>query len=72
MKSDFSKIMANNGRKIVDDIEQAVAVIVFASSTGLFFEITKKELCDQAKQDKIRYMMTHRIFDDERLTFVVL
>ena len=72
MKPDFSKIIANNGRKIVDDIEEAVTVMVFASSTGLFFEITKKELYDHAEQDKIRYMMTHRIFDDERLTFVVL
>ena len=72
MNPDFSKIMVNNARKIVDDIEEAVTIMVFASSTGLFFEITKKELYDHAEHDKIRYIMTHRIFNDERLTFVVL
>ena len=72
MKPNFSKIMANNSRRIIDDIKNAATVMVYASSTGNFFQITKKELYLQAEQTKIRYMMTHKIFKNERLTFVVL
>ena len=72
MAANFKRIITNNGREIIDDIKDAVTVMVYASSTGQFFQITKKELYLQAEETKIRYMMTHKIFKNERLTFVVL
>lgn len=72
MEPNFSKIIANNSQETINDIEEAVTVMVYASSNGLFLETTKEELYDVAQFVKIRYMMTREIFDDERLTFVVL
>ena len=72
MKPNLPNIRLYNRQQFINDMREAKTIMTFASSTGKFFKITKQELYLQAEAAEIRYMMTRKIFKNERLVLVIL
>ena len=61
-----------NSQQFLDDLKQVTAVMVFAHKSFIFLHVTKKELLQEAKNRKIDYYITDKIFTALRNVMVVI
>lgn len=66
------EIRQYNDQRFFDDLKKATSVMVYASSTGTYLSIMKKELLNEARNLKVSYYMTNDVFKVRRLVMVVV
>lgn len=67
----IARIRAMNGQQFIDDIAQAVEIVVWCRETRAYMEVKKTPLREVAQKQVVRYYMTKNLYKHRRWTMVI-
>jgi len=68
----IKEIKKYNDQQFLDDLKIATSVMVYASITGTYLSVMKKEVFSEARNSRVRYYMTDKVFTVKRTVMVII